>query len=196
MDPRLSDDLTRRARQLSEFFARRATPHAFIGGLAMNVWTIPLPTYDIDLVAGLGVDDVKEVLKGLEALGFVPPPTTWLESVGAQRFREFTVHWPFELGLRAADIYLSLDPFQSEALRRRRRVEMEPGFSAEVVMPEDLLVYKLLAWRPKDRAAIDRLLAIQRTLDWSYVRRWVDGFGIVDRFEAALREAGLPQPPQ
>lgn len=193
MDPRLSDDLIRRARQLEEFFAARATPHAFIGGLAMNVWTIPLPTYDIDLVAGLGVEDLREVLHGLEALGFVPPATAWLESVGPQRFREFTVHWPFELGLRAADIYLSLDPFQSEALRRRRRVEMEQGFLTEVVTPEDLLIYKLIAWRPKDRAAIDRLLAVQRALDWGYVRRWVDQFAIGDRFAEALREAGLTQ---
>jgi hypothetical protein len=57
------------------------------------------------------------------------------------------------------------------------------------------MIYKLVAWRPKDRAAIDRLLSIQRTLDWNYVQNWADRFGILERFREALREARIPEPP-
>ncbi len=71
-------------------------------------------------------------------------------------------------------------------------VKIEAGFTADVVTPEDLLVYKLIAWRHKDRAGIDRLLAVQQSLDWTYVREWARRFGIEARLDAALREAGLP----
>jgi len=89
------------------------------------------------------------------------------------------------------DVFLSGEPFTRSALSRRRTVELEPGFRTEVVGPEDLFVFMLVAYRPKDRGAIDRLLAVQRDLDWTYVRRWTDRFDALDRF----REAGIPEPP-
>lgn len=65
------------------------------------------------------------------------------------------------------------------------------GFHADVISPEDLLLYKLVAYRNKDRAAIERLLAIQSALDWEHVRRWAARLGVTSRLEEALREAGL-----
>lgn len=192
MTPGLSDELIRRARQLSEILTSRGTQHAFIGGLAMNVWAVPVPTFDIDLCAAIRPEDVPALLRVLEPAGFIPPPTPWIESVGSTRLQEFTVHWPHGLGVRPADIYLAVDAFQQSALSRRRRVELEAGFWADVVTPEDLLVYKLIAWRNKDRAAIDRLLAVHPVLDWEYVRTWTRRFGIEDRLEQARREADPP----
>lgn len=187
----LSDELLARARQLSQLLDARRTAHAFIGGLALNAWTIPAPTFDIDLCAALAPEAVPELVRRLEEEGFAPPPTSWLESIGPARFQEFTVHWPFELGMRPADIFLATDPFQKEMLARSRRVELDTGFITAVATPEDLLIYKLLADRPKDRAAVERLLAVQQELDWAYVRRWTARFGLEERLVAALREAGL-----
>lgn len=191
MDPSISDELVRRARQISELLAALGHDHAFIGGMAMNVWAVPAPTFDLDLCAAIQPDEVAEVLKILASEGFIPPPSAWIESVGSARFQEFTVHWPFGLGLRPADIYLATDEFQRSALARRRRVEIEAGFTTDVVTPEDLLVYKLIAWRNKDRAGIDRLLAVQQTLDWGYVRTWARRFGVEVRLDEAMREAGI-----
>ena len=111
----------------------------------MNAWSIPVPTYDIDLCAELTPEDVPGLIAELERAGFVPPATSWIESIGSARFQEFTVHWPIQDGLRAADIFLATDAFQKSALSRRRRVELEEGFQTDVISPEDLLPYKLVA---------------------------------------------------
>ncbi len=157
----------------------------------MNAWTIPVPTYDIDLCVGIGADDVADLIRQLDGAGFVPPPTSWLESVGAAKLQEFSVQFPYDAGLRPVDIYLATDDFQREALSRRRRIELEEGFHTYVVTPEDLLIYKLIAWRHKDRSGLERLLVVQRDLDWDYLRRWARRLGIESRLVEVLREAGL-----
>lgn len=160
----------------------------------MNAWSIPVPTYDIDLCAELTPEDVPDLIAELDRAGFVPPATSWIESIGSARFQEFTVHWTYQDGLRAADIFLATDAFQKSALARRRRVELEEGFEADVIAPEDLLLYKLVAYRNKDRAAIERLLTVQSALDWKQVRAWAVRLGVTARLEEALREAGLTPP--
>jgi len=179
------------ARRLAEVLSARGTAHAFIGGLAMNAWSIPVPTYDIDVCVGLEADEVPDLIAELDRAGFVPPATPWLETIGTARFKEFTVHWPYRDGLRAADVFLATDAFQKSALSRRRRVELDEGFTTHVASPEDLLLYKLVAWRNKDRAGIERLLAIQSSLDWRYAREWARRLDVTPRLEEALREAGL-----
>jgi hypothetical protein len=187
----MADDLLDQARRIAGVLSALGIPHAFIGGLAMNAWSIPAPTYDIDLCAGIAPDRVPALIAELDRAGFVPPATAWLNSVGSAGFQEFTVHWPHGVGLRAADIFLATDDFQESALSRRRPVELAEGFRTAVISPEDLLLYKLVAWRAKDRAAIERLLAVQSDLDWTYVRKWADRLVVVARLEEALREAGL-----
>jgi hypothetical protein len=187
----MADDLLEQARRLSGVLTTRGISHAFIGGLAMNAWSIPAPTYDIDVCAELAPEQVPGLVADLDRAGFVPPPTSWLNSVGSARFQEFTVHWPYGTGLRAADIFLATDAFQKSALSRRRPVELAEGFRTSVIAPEDLLLYKLVAWRAKDRAAIERLLAVQSNLDWAYVRDWAGRLGVSPRLEEARRESGL-----
>ena len=178
------------ARRIAAVLGERGVAHAFIGGLAVNAWSVPTPTYDIDLCASLAPEDVPSLVRRLEHDGFLPPPTTWLESVGPAKFQEFTLHWAYGTRLRAADIFLATDPFQKEALSRSRVVELDIGFSTRVVVPEDLVIYKLLANRPKDRAAVERLLLLQTGLDLAYLWRWGRQFGIVNRLRDALGEAG------
>ena len=84
-----------------------------------------------------------------------------------------------------ADFFVALDEFQMEALGRRRTVELDDGFTTDILAPEDLLVYKLIAWRPKDRAAIERLTMVQTSLDWDRVRRWARAYGVEDRLQEA-----------
>ncbi len=187
----IARELIRRAQALSDALSAHGIRHAFMGGIATNTWAVPAPTYDIDVCALLGPDDVSLLIRVLEPVGFVPPMTTWVESIGTQGFREVTFRWPFESTLRPADVFLAADPFQRQALERSRRVEIADGFFAHVITPEDLVIYKLVAFRNKDRAAIDRVLAVQGSLDWAYVRGWSDRFGIGDRLHQAMIDNGL-----
>lgn len=170
--------------------AARGLRFAFMGGLAMNAWTVPAPTYDIDLCLELGGEAIVELMRALEAEGFLLPPTAWLETVGSAQFREFSVAWPFQDGLIPAEFYLALQPFQKETLSRSPLVELDDGFRTHILTAEDLLIYKLIAWRKKDQAAIQQLLAVERTLDWARVRRWAEAYQVSDRLEEAVRDAG------
>lgn len=56
-----------------------------------------------------------------------------------------------------------------------------------VASPEDLVVYKLLADRPRDREDIRAILRTQqrtaRRFDWEHVERWVAFWQIAERLE-------------
>ncbi|MBI3273494.1 MAG: hypothetical protein HYZ53_31205 [Planctomycetes bacterium] len=97
-------ELFERVRQLHRLIEGCGFRVAVMGGLAVNAWTIPAPTYNIDLCIDAREEDVPALIRVLEAEGFVPPPSAWLESVGTPKFREFSVSWPFQDGLLPTDI--------------------------------------------------------------------------------------------
>lgn len=70
------------------------------------------------------------------------------------------------------------------------------GLPVAVASAEDLVLYKLLAWRLQDRADIHRLLCEVRDLGHPYVESWLDrlteesGDDLRARWSEALKEAG------
>jgi predicted nucleotidyltransferase len=80
------------------------------------------------------------------------------------------------------EISLAWLPFEQEALRRAEMLAVGNA-SIPVAVAQDLVVYKAVAWRERDRSDIERLLrAHARDIDLDYVRR------IVAEFAAALDE--------
>jgi hypothetical protein len=59
-----------------------------------------------------------------------------------------------------------------------------------VVTAEDLLLFKLLADRSKDRMDIEDMLLVCGPLDTAYLRQWAAHLQIADRLERALAAAG------
>jgi hypothetical protein len=56
---------------------------------------------------------------------------------------------------------------------------------------EDVIVHKLIAWRPRDRDDIDSILAAGHRLDREYVDRWAAAWHVGDRWvEATARHRG------
>lgn len=58
---------------------------------------------------------------------------------------------------------------------------------------EDVIVHKLIAWRPRDRDDIESILATRPTLDRNYIHRWVREWQVTDRWEFALRHWARPE---
>jgi len=50
---------------------------------------------------------------------------------------------------------------------------------------EDVIVHKLLAWRPRDRDDIASILAAGHRLDEGYIEQWAAAWGVSDRWETA-----------
>jgi predicted nucleotidyltransferase len=80
------------------------------------------------------------------------------------------------------ELSLAWLPFEREALRRAELLDVG-GVNVPVAVAEDLVVYKAVAWRERDRTDIERLLrAHAGDIDLAYVRR------IIAEFAEALDE--------
>jgi hypothetical protein len=89
------------------------------------------------------------------------------------------------------DVFLAESKYQASLLARRRWMKLN-GIEAWLVSPEDLVLLKLMANRPRDLVDVGDVLFVQGQLDIAYMREWADALGIQDRLETALA-AHYPQ---
>lgn len=161
---------------------------AIIGATARNAWAPPRATTDLDLAVAAEADVVEAVGRALTSLGY--------EQVRIHRadpddaLADLVVFRVPKGALRQVDLLLAKTPFEAEVLRRARPVEIE-GVAMPVATPEDLIVYKLVADRARDREDIRAILRTQRRagrhMDWSHVERWAEYWGVTERL-AELRD--------
>lgn len=70
------------------------------------------------------------------------------------------------------------------ALVDYQRLALDRGAAAHVLTVEDVLVHKLISWRPKDRDDVEAILATGPTLDEAYVDEWAAAWEVDDRWAA------------
>jgi hypothetical protein len=79
------------------------------------------------------------------------------------------------------------DQGRRSALARRKRLAPFGKAQVNVVSIEDLIVYKLIADRPQDRADIAAVVAAHRiggeAIDWAYIEEWCDVWNVRDRLQ-------------
>lgn len=80
------------------------------------------------------------------------------------------------------DLIIAGTPYQHEAIQR--------GLHRTLTI-EDVLIHKLVAWRPKDRDDIWSILSSGRPFDRAFVEGWITEIGFEDLWEEARR--GLSQ---
>lgn len=153
----------------ARFLEAEAVPYMVIGGVANLVWGLARTTLDVDIT--VWVEESR-----------IPP---LIEQAG-QRFRVLpadplnfvrtTRVLPLEAkeGIRVDLIFGQL-PYEERAIQRARPQELA-GCSIQVCTPEDLIVHKLIADRPRDREDVRGV--IQRhgpRLDRVYLDPIVEG---------------------
>ena len=160
-------------------------PYAFIGGFALAFWGEPRLTADLDITL-LAEDPEGAARKLLERfrprvedpLGFLRQTRVLLLEVDGV----------------PVDVAFAMPGYEEEALRRAVRVSL-PGGEVRVLSPEDLIIHKCVAGRPRDLEDVKGILLRQRVLDLDYIRRWLREFeGLVQHsplgeFERVLGEA-------
>jgi predicted nucleotidyltransferase len=182
--------LTRSLVDLTRLFDRLGLTYAVMGGLAVRAYGIPRATYDIDFTVAIDRDRLPELFQSVEALGYVVPEAYargWLDQVAAMPLIKFRL--PIERDNIDIDVFLAESAFQHELLARRRREDVD-GVVMYLVSPEDLILLKLVAGRPRDLADVYDVLFIQAELDGTYLREWAGHLGIADRLATVL--AGPP----
>ncbi|MHB8262955.1 MAG: hypothetical protein ACYDGY_04295 [Acidimicrobiales bacterium] len=75
------------------------------------------------------------------------------------------------------DIYEAHTDFEKSALARR---------TGTYASPEDIIVYKLMAWRSQDQDDIAEILATQTELDHGYIEHWAETWDVLDNWHTAL----------
>lgn len=74
------------------------------------------------------------------------------------------------------DVLAAIVEYQQVALERA---------VAHVLTVEDVIVHKLIAWRPRDRDDIASILDAGHDLDEAYIERWAAAWEVTDRWQQA-----------
>ncbi len=163
--------------------------YAAYGGVTVAVWGDPRETQDVDAVIAVEPGSEAAVLTAITSAGFSLP-------------EDAAITFPIDGWLRAslhgryADLAVGRTPFDESAMRRRQRRTLF-GREIWVVTAEDLLLYKLIAYRRKDLADAESVVRRQRrVLDLVYLRHWAGEiashtlkFEIPSKLEELIEEA-------
>jgi hypothetical protein len=154
---------------------RSGLDYVVIGGHAVNVWLEPRFTADVDVTiqAGpAGMDRLKDVLGGE---GYRVIREHGADVASGPDFVRFVSQGE---GV-TLEVQTAKTEFQRESLRRAAA----SGNVPRIATPEDLIVMKLIANRPKDQIDLQGLVQLDG-LDWAHVERWAAEWDVSDRLRA------------
>jgi hypothetical protein len=147
-------------------------PHALIGGHAVNAWTEPRLTMDIDLI----VDADRSSLSRIESLLAADRLVKGVEHGASGALLPDLLQLTSPNGRIVVELQIAKTPFQREVIQRAHR--LAGGLC--VAIPEDVIVLKMIANRDKDYRDLLDLCALPG-LDWSYIEHWARAFDVHSR---------------
>jgi hypothetical protein len=167
-DDRLLDALRALAATLDDL----AVPGMVIGGIAVIAHGVPRQTVDVDATVWGEHLDLRRLFDALAAHQIVPRIDD-AEAFARERQVLLLRHQPSGTPL---EVSLASLPFEWDALQRSTIVDFG-GAKVRVATAEDLVIYKAVAWRDRDRSDVERLLLLHgSTIDIARVRTLVQQF--------------------
>lgn len=145
-------------------------PYMVIGGQAVLVHGEPRLTRDIDITLGVSLDRLADVVAAAAAACLAP-------LVDPQTFARETMLLPCAdatSGVRV-DLVLSDSNFERAAIDRAVTVRLG-STDVRFVTPEDLIVHKVVAGRPRDLEDVRSIVARQPRLDRQRVEQTLREF--------------------
>ncbi len=157
---------------LARALDRIGAPYMLIGGLAVIARGVIRHTDDADATVWASRTDVQSLLAALAdegIVGRIPDVLAFAETSQVLLLVHEASRTPMELSLAWL-------PFEEEAIARAERLDLG-GVELPVAVAEDLVIYKAVAWRDRDRADVERLLRLHGPgIDLPRVRRLVAEF--------------------
>ncbi len=147
------------------------TPYVTIGGVGVSLVAGARATKDIDALLWLDTDGVESFLQTGATYGFLPRISDAAEFARARRVL-LLQHQPTGV---TVDLSCGTLPFENEAIARARTLTIG-SLKLKVATPEDLIIMKAIAHRPRDIADIEAILNIESNLDLDRIRHWVSQF--------------------
>lgn len=169
-------------------------PYMIIGGQAVLLYGEPRLTKDIDITLGVNADHIKDLLKVIQELSLKPIPEN-IESFVLQ-----TMVLPAldeTTGIRV-DFIFSYTPYEIEAIKRAKKIallDQDVCFAS----PEDLIVHKIFAGRPRDLEDVRTIVLKNPEIDLTYIRKWLKEFdaasdekkGFLETFNAVISKSKM-----
>lgn len=174
---------------LVTLFTEVKADYAVLGGLAAKAYGIPRPTYDIDVASSIARDRLPQFYESAAKAGF-SSRLDGLETVDLIAGMPIVKLRRFILPGKGidVDVFLIESLFLKMLLERRQLAEVD-GRSIWLVSPEDLILLKLVSFRPRDQGDILDVIFIQGSLDQTYLRHWANKLGVTSRLDDILAQA-------
>lgn len=162
-----------------DFLKKEGVPVMAIGGIAVAVWGEPRLTRDIYMKVLVSRENRGRLLAILRA--FTP-----LQEDSDESFRRLGLAFFQDSNGVRIDVMLADTIFDETAIGRARDIDFAPGKTIRVCTAEDLIVYKMLSPRAKDRGDVESIVQKQGdALDDAYIENWLV------QFEEALADSTL-----
>jgi hypothetical protein len=157
---------------LGRGLATLTAPYMLIGGVAVILRGVPRHTDDIDAAVWaeqLDTERLLEVLGAHEIVGRIPDLIGFAAEFHVFLMRHAPSGTPVEIKLASL-------PFERDALARAETLTPH-DIPVPVATAEDLILYKAVSWRERDRTDVERLLRIHHaSIDVARVRETVRVF--------------------
>lgn len=140
-----------------------------IGGIAVIARGVARLTKDIDATIAGGDSDLERVVEGLAIHRIVPRIPNAVKF--AQESHVLLLrHDPSGVEV---DLSLAVLPFELDAIAAAELVSVH-GTRVRVPRVDDLVIYKIVGWRPQDQQDVERLVTLHGTrMDLDRVKRLI-----------------------
>lgn len=158
-------------KRVCELLQEQNIDYMLSGSLALNVYSIPRMTRDIDLVVRMKIEDVDNFVKAFEQDFYCYQPSIEEEIRKKGMFNLIELQSSIKI-----DFIICKDTLYRKTEFERRRKTTTLGFESWIVSVEDLILSKLI-WiqelqSTKQIEDIQSLLEYP-TLDMAYVKHWI-----------------------
>ncbi len=160
-------------RDLVAWLKANRTQGLIIGGVAASILGRPRVTRDVDALVLLDEKDWNEFLSAGTEFGFVARVIGPLDF--ARKAKVLLVrHKPSGIDV---DVTFGALPFEREAITHAVWVNIK-GVRLPLPTPEDLIIMKAVAHRPRDLADIESIIDAHPEINLRKIRGWVKEFSI------------------
>lgn len=146
-------------------------PYMIIGGQAVLLYGEPRLTRDIDITLGVNTGYIDKLLTVVQELSLKPIP----ENI--KLFVQQTMVLPAleeTTGIRV-DFIFSFSTYEIEAIKRVRKITIM-GQEVCFASPEDVIIHKIFAGRPRDIEDVRSIILKNPDIDIKYIRSWLKEF--------------------
>lgn len=139
--------------KIHKMLGRHGIPYMLIGGYAMAIHGFARMTQDLDLSLGLDSDEIEKVMNAVkdDFIALSKDPVSFARETNVLLLQDR------ETGVRV-DLIFTFIEFERDAIEESDEIDLN-GEKVRVVSLENLIVYKMLAGRERDKEDVAVMLA-------------------------------------